>query len=169
MSDTILWIARASAHAKFLKDFYGFTTIIETGNVELLYDYSPEVAPDVVLLTDFDGNSGIIIGVVNQDTLKLSSTWSALQYKKNSLWYRSVSQTEITQVRATPSLAYGYNFFPDKVFSNFYMKNFQIENFNSGAILEMMLTIFPRYTESLDGENWEELPQDELFRYSIIF
>jgi hypothetical protein len=40
MSETILGISRSSAQSNFLKDFYGFTTILDTGNLEVLHDYS---------------------------------------------------------------------------------------------------------------------------------
>ena len=39
LSDTILGIARASAQSRFLKDFYSFTTILDTGTFEIIQDY----------------------------------------------------------------------------------------------------------------------------------
>lgn len=169
MSETIVGIARASAHAKFLKDFYGFTTILDTGNLDILHDYSFTGGYDVVLLTSLDGDSGIIIGVVDASTLKLASTGTFLNYQENILGYRSLSASEISQVQITPNLVYNYSFFPDKVFSNFYMKDFQIESFNSGALTEMTLTVFPQFKENLQWEVWKELPQDEVFQYSLVF
>ena len=53
MSDTILGIARASAHAKFLQDFYGFTSVVKTGNPDIVQDFAPEVASDVLLVQDY--------------------------------------------------------------------------------------------------------------------
>jgi type II secretory pathway component PulJ len=40
MSDTILGISRSSSQANFLKNFYGFTTILDTGDLEILHDYT---------------------------------------------------------------------------------------------------------------------------------
>jgi hypothetical protein len=42
MSETILGISRSSAQSNFLKDFYGFTTILDTGDLEILQDYGNE-------------------------------------------------------------------------------------------------------------------------------
>ncbi len=169
MSDTILWIANASAHARFLKDFYGFTTILDAGNIEVIQNYPTASGSDVALLTDVDGKSGIIIGIVNFDTMKLASTGSFLQYQRNVIGYRSLGSAEITQVRANNNLVYSYDFLPDKVFSNFNIKNFQLSSFNSWSISEMMLSIFPSYSEDLAGSLWSELPQDDIFQYSLIF
>lgn len=40
LSDTITGIARSSSQSKFLKDFYSFTTILDTGETEILFDYN---------------------------------------------------------------------------------------------------------------------------------
>ena len=53
MSETILGIARASAHAKFLQDFYGFTSVVKTGNPDVIQDFGPEIASDVLLVQDY--------------------------------------------------------------------------------------------------------------------
>lgn len=169
MSDTILGIARASAHAKFLQDFYGFTSVVKTWNAQVIQNYVPWIASDVLLIEDYSGERGIIIGIVDQDTRKLTATGSANLYKKNSLWYRSVTSSEIAQIAITPQVVYNYEFFPDKIFSNFYMRNFQINSYNSGSIIDMVLTISPNYFPELQNTPWSEVPQDELFGYTITF
>ncbi len=169
MSDTILGIARASAHAKFLQDFYGFTSVVKTGNPDIVQDFAPEVASDVLLIQDYSWERGIIIWIIDQDTRRLTATGSANIYKKNSLAYRSVIASEIAQITSNPDVVYSYEFFPDKIFSNFFMRNFQIDSFNSGSIMDMNLTIFPNYYEEYQNTPWSDIPQDELFGYTITF
>lgn len=169
MSDTILAISRASAHSKFLKDFYSFTTILDTGVLEIVQDYPEDSGYDVALLTTLDRSSGILIGVVDLDKYTLSGSWNADTYHNSVLGYRSLSESEITEIDADSDVIYDYSFFGDKLFSNFNLRDFQLQMYNSWATMDMYLHIFPNYQENLKGQNWNELPQDELFEYSLTF
>jgi hypothetical protein len=84
MSETILGISRSSAQSNFLKDFYGFTTILDTGDLDILHDYTLE-SFDVGILRSLDNQSGVLIGIVDKDTLQLSKTGSAYTYHNSIL------------------------------------------------------------------------------------
>ena len=169
MSDTILAISRASAHSKFLKEFYSFTTILDTWVLEIVHDYPEDSGYDVALLTKVDRTSWVLIGVVDLDTYSLSPPEMANMYHNSALGYRSISSLEISQIDADADVVYDYEFLWDKLFSNFNLRDFQLQMYNSGSTMDMYLHIFPVYQENLKWENWNELPQDELFEYSLTF
>lgn len=168
MSETILGISRSSAQSKFLKDFYWFTTILDTWNLEVLYNYDSE-SFDVGLLRSLDNQNGVLIWVVDQDTFQLSKTGSTLTYHDSVLWYRSLSSSEIISIDADATVIYDYTFFPDKLFSRFNLQNFQLLEYNSGATVEMSLYISPNYNPNYHGQSWLSLPRDEIFEYSLVF
>ena len=169
MSNTILSISRAAAHSKFLKDFYSFTTIFDTGELEIIHDYPLGDWYDVAILKTLDGDSWVIIWVVDANTLKLSPPESVDTYHQAVLGYRGLSSNEINDVDTNPWLVYDYSFFGDKTFSNFYLRDFQMQMYNSWATMDMTLSIFPDYRDDLYGESWSSIPQDNIFYYSLIF
>ena len=169
MSETILGIARAGAQSRFLKDFYSFTTILDTGVLSIIHDYDTWKWFDVGLLTSIDGNSGILIGVVDVENSMLSQTGQIDIYHNTALGYRSLSSTELNDLSLDPNVVYSYEFFPDKIFSNFWLRDFQLKMYNSGAIMDMYLYINSYYKKQLNGENWWDVAQDELFEYSLSF
>lgn len=169
ISDTILGISRASAHARFLKDFYSFTTILDSGNLTIVKDYPENTGYDVAILTSVWNQSGILIGVVDAWTYMLAGTWAFDSYHKTILWYRSLSSSEIVSITSNPNIIYTYSFFWDKLFPNFFMKDFQLQMYNSWSILDMKLTIFPSYLNSLEWEKWINVPKNDHFIYSLTF
>lgn len=169
LSDTILWISRTSAQSQFLKDFYSFTTILDTGNFQVIHDYESGEGFDVWLLTDIDGEAGVIIGVVDADTGMLSSTWNIGTYHNTVLWYRSLSQWEITNVLWDTGIVYDYTFLGDKIFRGFNLYDFQLDMFNAGVTTDMYLHIFPNYRDALKWDPWQSLPKDQLFEYLLTF
>lgn len=168
MSDTILGISRSSSQANFLKNFYGFTTILDTGDLEIIYDYTDEWF-DVALLRSADWLTWVLIWVTDRETLKLSpaNRWNI--YHDSVLWYRTLSESELSLVQSDPLVIYDYEFFPDKLFDTFNLRNFQLESYNNGTTIEMRLDIFPYYNTNFYGQNWSWLPQDEIFTYSLVF
>jgi len=169
LGDTILGIARASAQTRFLKDFYSFTTILDTGVFQIIKDYETWEWLDVGMLTDLDGNTGILIGVIDADTSMLSLTGNVDMYHNTVLGYRSLSSSEISSILWDSDIVYDYTFLEDKFFVNFNLRDFQLQMYNSGATTDMYLQIFSDYKESLQWESWLTLPQDTLFEYSLTF
>ncbi len=169
LSDTILGIARAGAQSRFLQDFYSFTTILDTGDLTILQDYNEGEGYDVALLTSAEWDTGVIIGVVDMDTKMLSSTWQVDIYHNTVLGYRSLSSTELIDVKADASIIYDYTFFKDKLFTSFNLRDFQLQSYNSGATMDMYLYIVPTYSQSLKWKKWEDISQENLFKYSLTF
>ena len=169
LSDTILWIARAWAQSRFLKDFYSFTTILDTWDLTILHDYNVWEWFDVALLTSVDGDSWIIIGIVDADSKMLTSTWQVNIYHNAVLWYRSLSATEIVDIGVDSSIVYDYTFFGDKLFTSFNLRDFQLQAYNLWATMDMYLYIIPSYKFQLQWESWSNLSHENLFEYSLTF
>lgn len=168
LSDTILGIAKAGSQSRFLKDFYSFTTVLDTWNTEILHDNSQGTF-DVALLESLDTTSGILIWVVDNATLRLSGTGRSGEYHNALLGYRSLSSFELSEISSNPDIVYEYDFFPDKLFYNFHLQDFQLQAFNSWATMEVMLSIFTEYRPDLEWDSWEIVPKDDIFEYSIVF
>lgn len=168
MSDTILWISRSSSQTNFLKNFSNFTTILERWNPEVFLDYAEEWF-DVVLLKFPNKNGWILIGVIDRKTLSLSPISKGNIYHDSVLWYRNISSDEIINIQADNNIIYSYDFSPGDLFDTFNLRNFQLNTYNSWSLLEMKLDIFPQYNPNFTGENWNTLPQDEIFTYSLIY
>jgi len=168
MSDTILWISRSTSQADFLKDFYGFTNVIENWNLEVLHDYVNQ-GFDVALVRSSDNLWWLLVGVVDRDTYRLSPVSRSNIYHDSVLWYRIVSESEISDINSDNNVVYNYDFFSDNTFTSFNIRNFQLEEFNSGDIIEMILDISPSFNENFVWEDWSSLPQDEIFTYSLVF
>lgn len=168
MSDTILGISRSSSQTEFLRDFYGFTTILDTGNLEILHDYTGWWF-DVAMLTSIDEASWVLVWVVDRPSARLSpaSQWNI--YHESVLWYRPLSSTEISDIQTDSSIVYDYDFSPGNLFTRFNLRDFQLLSYNSGSLVEMRLDIFPIYNSNFFWESWDSLPQDEIFTYWLVF
>ena len=168
MSDTILGISRSSTQSKFLKDFYSFTTIFDTWKLEILHDYTWE-SFDVGILKSLNGENGILIWVVDFDTLRLSSTWSVNRYHNSVLGYRALSSLELGNIETDANVVYDLTFFWDKLFNRFNLQYFDMTSYNSWSTVEMWLSIFPNYNPTFYNQAWNELPKDQIFKYSLVF
>jgi len=168
MSDTILGISRSSAQSQFLRDFYGFTTILDTWKLEILHDYSSG-SFDVAMLTSIDETSWVLVGVVDRQRSQLSQTSQGDIYHESVLWYRPISSTEITNIQGDGTIVYDYDFFLDNLFTRFNIRDFQLQSFNSWAVVEMKLDIFPLYNPTYAWESWNNIPQDSIFTYWLVF
>ena len=83
--------------------------------------------------------------------------------------YRLISSSELADILATPANVYDFDFFRDKTFGDFKIKNFQAEFYNSGDIMSIDLSIATTFEQELVGESWEKLPRDELFEVNLNY
>ncbi len=168
LSDTILGIARSSSQAKFLRDFYSFTSIFDTGDMEILHDH-PDGNFDVGLIKSIDGTSGVLLWVIDVQTYKLVPLSQSGKYMQNYLAYRPLSQTELADIAIDPDVVYDYLFLRDKIFYNFFVANMQLQEYGGGTNVVMDLQIFTEFRQALEGDQVREIPQDNFYTYSIVF
>jgi hypothetical protein len=78
-----------------------------------------------------------------------------------------LSEAEIATIKITPATVYTYSFFQDKIFSNLYMKDFQVVSYDAGALLDINMTFLPRYQSSRDGLSWNILNKNETYTINV--
>lgn len=83
--------------------------------------------------------------------------------------YRILSASEIVSLQATPTNAYDLQFFGDKTFSDFKVKNFQGEFYNTGKILSLDIEVVRVYEPEKEGILWSTLPRDGIFDVNLNF
>ncbi len=169
ISDTILWISRTTSNADFLKDFTSFASVLNSWNMNVLFDNAEWVNWDVWYLLNASQDAGVLIWVVDRDSLKLAATGSYDQYRPNILWYRLLSESEINSIKSNPSVIYGYSFFWGNTFQKFFVRDFQIEFFNFGDLVDLHLTLFPNFNESQIGQPWSNIDSQDIFKYILTF
>lgn len=172
MTETILWISQASAQARFLKEFYTFSSLLDQWNFKIVQNYPFEGWYDVGLLINVEQTRWILIWVIDVNTKRLIGSGSFDIYTQSALAYKEILQTDVNAIIANPNLVYSYEFFSNKTFQNFFLKNFQIETFNSGSltpITEMYMQIAPTYFPERQWKNWDMYSREDLFEYSLSF
>ena len=165
ISETLLWLARNSSQSDFLKSFYTFSAVFESGEFEILSTDWYHIG----LLESPSTWEGIIIWVVDIKTLRLISPSDSLVYLPAVISYRSVSSDEITNLRSDISSAYSLDFQRDTVFDNFFIYSLELQAYNSWWIHELELMIFPQYYESQYRTQKSQVRFDEIFTYSLVF
>ncbi len=168
-SSTSRWI-EAQIEAKFLRDFYAFSSVFNTWNISVLQDNLWDIS-DIGLITSPGISGGIMFWIVDMDTYTLVSQSDAGIYKKTVFGYRSLSQTEFDALTDSSNPASPYNlvFQKDKVLEDFFIKNMQLTPYNNGDIVDLFLEIFTFFSPDYEDTSWDELPQDDLKYYTLSF
>lgn len=178
LSETLLWLARNSAQSDFLKSFYTFSSVFESGEFEILSDEGYHIG----LLESPGTWEGIIVWVLDITTLRLISVADTHNYLPAVMWYRAVSSDEISNIRSDINYAYSLDFQRDRVFDNFFIYSFEIYPYNQiienawepeesshYSIHELELVIFPQYYPSLRNTPKSQISFDDLLTYSLVF
>jgi len=165
ISETLLGLARSSSQSDFLKSFYTFSSVFDSGEFEILTSDGYHIW----LLESPNTWEGILLWVVDIQSLRLIPPTNYDIYLPAVVGYRQVSQAEITTLSSNPSSAYLLDFQRDRVFDNFFVRDFKLNSFNSWALHELELYIFPQYYEALRGLPKSQVSQDETFTYSLTF
>jgi hypothetical protein len=63
----------------------------------------------------------------------------------------------------------GLSFNKDKLFDDLVMKDFQVELYNTWAVINIDLEVLINYKEGVDGENWDNITNDWVYSINMIF
>lgn len=124
---------------------------------------------DVVLFYNEAETQWIIYGIINPETLKIFTGSTYSQYNKKHLWYREVNESEISTLFSTPLTVYSYSFFPDKIHSQIYISDFQVQLYNVGSILDINMSFILNYTTEKLWMKWADLPKDNIYSLNLNF
>ena len=105
--------------------------------------------------------------MIDTQTLRIEEDEKYPYYGNKVLWYRLLSEPEIDALEADNDVIYEYDFFEDKFFDAFKMKEFQLELYNSGALIESNIEIIPHYKNDLNNIEWSDIPKDDTIKLNI--
>lgn len=170
--DTIANLVDVNRKSDSLQEVYRLTTILSSHKwkyivPEVLIDKTPWVWHDVYYMRDPWFKSWIIWGVIDKETLRIEDDAKYAYYGDKTLWYRLLSESEITALEADNNVVYNYTFFEDKLFDAFKMKEFQLELYNSWALIESNIEIVPHYKNDLNNIEWSDIPKDDTIKINI--
>lgn len=123
----------------------------------------------IMLLQDNTWSKGVIFGVVNKETMAIEDHSQHTIYYDKVLGYRDLSQFELTNINADPSYIYNLNFFPDKLFDGLKIKDFQMELYNSWAIIDMNLEVLLYYNDSNKGILLSDINPEDIIDVNLNF
>lgn len=125
---------------------------------------------DVLMLTNDDDSTWFLYWVVDTISMKLEDPAEYNIYKNKVIWYRSLSQNEITEINADPNKVYDKIFFKDKLYSMLFAKDFQVDYYNDWVILDLNISVWANYLPSLDWVAIDTIVKnDNLIKFNLDF
>ena len=125
---------------------------------------------DVLLLENKLKTKWYIYWVVDVDTMKLDPKSDYNIYKNKVIWYRSLSKTEINDIEWDSDKVYDLIFFNDKLYNSLLTKDFQLDYYNSGAILDMNLSVWTSFNPLSTGRKIDQIiKKDDLIKFNLDF
>lgn len=175
LADTMDSISKLDQKGRVLSDIYNISAAVNSyKNVYLTWwiivDNQYGSWSDIFLLNDLASEWGVIFWVIDKDTMKFESGSVYENYNYKMFWYKELSKDQLNLITADINYVYNLSFVQDH-FYNFPVKSFQIENYNSWAILEMNLEVLTNYNSSFSWQLWNSLPTSayDLFELNLNF
>jgi len=125
---------------------------------------------DVLMLTNEDDTKWYLYWVVDTTTMKLEDPNDYDVYKNKVIWYRSLSENEISEIYNDPNKVYDKIFFKDKLYPMLFTKDFQVDYYNSWTILDLNISVWANYLPSLDWVPISSIVKnDNLIKFNLDF
>jgi hypothetical protein len=174
VADTVNILSETTRKSRILVSFYEFVVRFDNYRnnfpiATIVKDFSQGYGYDVVLLKTFDSKIWVLFWVVNKDTMMLDGTWSYNQFWPKIVWFRELTQWDITSINSNPDMVYTYSFFEDKVFSPLIMRNFQTDLYNSGTIVDMNVWVLLSEFSGLEWTSWSQVPLADIYKVNLNF
>lgn len=174
VANTIGEISYSIKHSKILISYNElFEKLNNYRNVFLswavLIDNATWMWNDVLLLSNLDSSDGVVFWVVNRDTMKLEQNARYLYYYEKVLWYRKLSQFELSELAWDKNKVYDYSFYEDKLFENLKIKDFQLSLYNSWTSFEGALQINLDYKKVHDGKKFTSIWSQNINKFNLSF
>ena len=131
-------------------------------------DYAPWLWTDIILLKNIDSSKGVIFWVVDKETMKLETKTGSILYSDQVLWYVELDAAQINQIETNSWTTYDIPFHHDKIFNALNLKDFQVNYYNSWAIMDVDLTIF-FYIEEFDGIPLSMISSENTIQFILDF
>jgi hypothetical protein len=110
-----------------------------------------------------------MLWVVDKASMKLAKNSTYPFYTEKILWYRELTDANITEILWDANKIYEYKFFQDKVFDDLLVKSFQAEIYNTGAILDIDIYLNTDFSSELLWSEWSGLSQEWIYKINLNF
>lgn len=121
---------------------------------------------DVFLFKNNLETDWVLMAIVNMNTNKIDvNTWV---YDNKTVWFRLVSENEITDINAEPSVVLNYEFMDDMLIKDFYAWFLDIKIFNTN-IYDLELSVTSKYRDLFIWKELSELPSGIYRKFNINF
>ena len=165
ISEALFGFTRVSTQANFHISLYHVSSLLESWNFEIISTDGYHVW----LIESIHTWEGIIVGVIDINTLQLIDHSDHILYLPAVIAYRHISEEELNDIRLNPDSVYDIQFHRDTVLDNFYIQSFEFTAYNSHSIHELRITFSPTYYKSQWWSEKVEIFIDDIHTYSFIF
>ena len=124
---------------------------------------------DIILMKNIDSSKGVIFWVVSKESMSIEPDLGYKIYSDKVLWYRILSENEIIDIETTLTNIYNLKFFPDKVYDGLKVKDFQMDMYNSWAIIDMNMEVLLYYNDSNKWILLKDINPEDLININLIF
>ena len=121
-----------------------------------------------LLIENDDSSKWFLFWVINNNTKKIQKEYI---YWDNFLWYKSLSKTELNDIKTNSWVIYNYIFHDDKIFTWMRVKDFKWELYNWGDILNIDMSIVNKKDEYGFWQNINDVFIDQryIFQFYLVF
>jgi hypothetical protein len=123
----------------------------------------------IILMQNLETTKGVIFWVVSKESMQIEDYNLHDIYYDKVLWYRDLSEFELTNINADPTWIYDLTFFPDKLFDGLKIKDFQLQMYNSWDLIDMNLEVLLYYNDSNKGIFLSDINPEDVIDINLIF
>lgn len=174
VADIIGTLSYTKKKAWVFSSFYEFNAVIDNykssfPQINIFVNVSSNIWNDVIIFRNIQGTHGIMLWVVDKASMKLAKNSTYPFYTEKILWYRELTDANITEILWDANKIYEYKFFQDKVFDDLLVKSFQAEIYNTGAILDIDIYLNTDFSSELLWSEWSGLSQEWIYKINLNF
>ncbi len=139
---------------------------------DIIIDWLSGQGTDVLMFTNSANTSWILFALIDPESKKvINNTEQYESYNRRYIWYKELSDTEISAIMSDTNVIYAYSFFPDKVNEKVSIIDFQLEFYNSWKIIEMDLDVLIKYNEKheISWKKITEIEKREIYPITLNF
>lgn len=123
----------------------------------------------IILMQNLEETRGVVFWVVNKESMQIEDHSLHDIYYDKVLWYRNLSEFELTNINADPTNIYDLTFFPDKLFDGLKIKDFQLKMYNSWDLIDMNLEVLLYYNDSNKWIFLSDINPEDVIDINLIF
>lgn len=120
---------------------------------------------DILFLKNINNSKWLLLWNISRDNMKLDSNKNI--YWEKSIWLYNLSSNQINDILNNSWSVYNLEFFKDKLY-NFYVKDIDIQKFNSWTIINVDINIIKSFNNSFLWQDWNQVPNN-LYKVNITF